>query len=47
MLSAYSAEAEVNDFKIKKCVSRVKGLKILGRVGTHILFNYFFILEKI
>ena len=31
----------------KICVFRVKGLKILGRVGTHIFLNYFFFLEKI
>ena len=27
---------------IKISVFRVTGLKILGRVGTHIFFNYFF-----
>ena len=29
-----------------KYMFTVKGLKILGRVGTHIFFNYLFFLEK-
>ena len=30
----------------KISVFRVTGLKILGRVGTHIFFNYFFFWKK-
>ena len=32
--------------KYIKSVFRVTGLKILGRVGTHIFFNYFFLCKK-
>ena len=43
LLSARAVgEALKAEAKLKKSVFRVTGLKISGRVGTHIFFNYFF-----